>query len=406
MTRSNPHPGPLAGVRVLELAQILAGPTAGQMLADLGADVIKVEKLATGDDTRSYSEPRVAGVSAPFLTLNRNKRGLAIDLKNPSGQQVIKQMVARADVLIENYRHDTLDKLGIGYDVLRAINPALIYCAISGFGRSGPYASKGGFDLVAQGFSGLMSITGEPGGAPVKTGNPVADINAGMLAVIGVLSAYAHRLKTGIGQRVETSLMEAALHQTTWHAAAWFATGVSPGPLGSSHLLTAPYQAFKTADGYINIGGANQRNWARLCEVLDAPQWKDDARFATNAARMTNLPELVRLIEDKLGAQPSAYWLEKLDALGVPAGPVHTIGQALSHPQVAAREMIVETEHRTVGRTRALGFPVKLSGSPARVDRPAPLLGEHSREVLAEFGFTEQQINALIEQGVVEQARF
>src|SRR5512132_4030520 len=246
MTSQPTHPGPLAGMRVLELAQIMAGPTCGMLLADMGADVIKVEKLPGGDDARGYREPRINGVSAPFLILNRNKRGIALNLKDARGREILLRMVRAADVLTENYRRGTLEKLGLGYDVLRTHNAGLIYCAVSGFGRDGPYADRGGFDLIAQGFAGLMSITGVPGGPPVKTGNSVADINAGLLGTIGILAAYAHRLKTGEGQMVDTSLMEAALQQTGWHASVYFATGHSPGPTGSAHLLTAPYQAFAT----------------------------------------------------------------------------------------------------------------------------------------------------------------
>src|SRR6188768_2420435 len=246
-THGSEHPGPLRGMRVLELAQIIAGPTFGMLLADLGADVIKVEKLPGGDDSRGYREPRVNGVSAPFLMLNRNKRGIALDLKSPRGREVFMRLVRKADVVIENYRRDTMDKLGLGYEALAAENPALIYCAITGYGREGPLADRGGFDLVAQGFAGLMAITGEPGRPPAKNGNPVSDINAGLLAAIGVLAAYADRLKTGRGQCVDTSLFEAALQQTYWHAASYFATGESPGPLGSAHILTAPYQAFEAS---------------------------------------------------------------------------------------------------------------------------------------------------------------
>jgi len=230
-------------MRVLELAQIMAGPTCGMMLADMGADVVKVEKLPGGDDARGYREPRVNGVSAPFLMLNRNKRGIAVNLKHPAGRELLLRMVRDADVLTENYRRGTLEKLGLGYDVLAAANPGLIYCAVSGYGRNGPFGDKGGFDLIAQGFAGLMSVTGEPGGPPIKDGNSIADINAGILAALGIAAAYAHKLRTGEGQVVDTSLMEAALQQTYWHAAIYFATGASPGPTGSAHLLTAPYQA-------------------------------------------------------------------------------------------------------------------------------------------------------------------
>jgi crotonobetainyl-CoA:carnitine CoA-transferase CaiB-like acyl-CoA transferase len=401
-SRLPPHPGPLAGMRVLELAQIMAGPTCGMMLADMGADVIKVEKLPGGDDARGYREPRINGVSAPFLILNRNKRGLALDLKHPLGRDILLRLVKTADVVTENYRRGTLEKFGLGYDVLANVNPGLIYCAVSGYGRDGPLGDKGGFDLIAQGFAGLMSITGEPGRPPVKTGNPVADINAGILAVGGILAAYVHKLKTGQGQIVDTSLMEAALQQTYWQAAIYFATGESPGPTGSAHVLTAPYQAFRARDGWINIGGANQANWERIAEVLGHPEWRADPRFATNSARMDNLDALVALMDAVLVTRSKAEWLAAFDAAGVPAGAVHSLGEALTHPQTLARGMVVELEHPEAGATRALGSPVHFSATPTRIDRPAPLLGEHTREVLRESGYTDAEVDAFAAERVVE----
>jgi crotonobetainyl-CoA:carnitine CoA-transferase CaiB-like acyl-CoA transferase len=399
-----PHSGPLAGVRVLELAQIMAGPTTGLMLADLGADVIKVEKLPGGDDSRGYREPRINGVSAPFLMMNRNKRGIALNLKHPRGKEILLRMVRDADVLTENYRTGTLDKLGLGYEVLSAVNPGLIYCAITGFGLDGPLADKGGFDLIAQGFAGLMSITGEPGGAPAKTGNPVSDISAGNLAVIGILAAYVHKLKTGRGQVVDTSLMEAALQQTYWHAAIYFPTGQSPGPTGSAHVLSAPYQAFHARDGWINLGGANQANWERIAEVLGHPEWRDDPRFRTNTDRMANLEELVRLMNTVLFTRTRTEWIERFDAAGVPCGPVHSIGEALSHPQTVARGMVVETQHPAAGPTKAIGCPVHFSATPAAVTRPAPVLGEHTREVLRDYGYSDDEIDGFVADGVVQAA--
>jgi crotonobetainyl-CoA:carnitine CoA-transferase CaiB-like acyl-CoA transferase len=392
-------------MRVLELAQIMAGPTCGMLLADMGADVVKVEKLPGGDDSRGYTEPLVNGVSAPFMVLNRNKRGIAINLKHPAGRDVLLRMVRGADVLTENYRRGTLEKLGLGYDVLSAVNPGLVYCAVSGYGRNGPDADKGGFDLIAQGFSGLMSITGEPGGPPVKTGNPVADINAGILAAVGILAAYAHKQATGQGQVVDTSLMEAALQQTYWHAAIYFATGRSPGPTGSAHLLTAPYQAFATRDGWINIGGANQANWERIADVLGHPEWRDDARFATNSARMANLPALTDAMNKALATRTKAEWIAAFDAVGVPAGPVNSIGDALEHPQTRARDMVVEVDHPQAGPTRALGCPLHFSRTPTRITRAAPVLGEHTREVLHEHGYADADIDALVRDGVVEAPR-
>jgi crotonobetainyl-CoA:carnitine CoA-transferase CaiB-like acyl-CoA transferase len=399
---ASPHPGPLRGMRVLELAQIMAGPTCGMLLADMGADVVKVEKLPGGDDARGYREPRVNGVSAPFMMLNRNKRGIALNLKLPAGRDVLLRMVRDADVVTENFRRGTLEKLGLGYDVLSAINPGLIYCAISGYGRNGPAADKGGFDLIAQGFAGLMSITGEPGGVPVKTGNSVADINAGILAATGILAAYVHKLRTGVGQVVDTSLMEAALQQTYWHAAIYFATGESPGPTGSAHLLTAPYQAFHTRDGWINIGGANQANWERIADVLGHPEWRGDARFATNSARMANLPALVDAMNAVLVTRTNAEWISAFDVAGVPVGPVHTIGEALEHPQTLARDMVVGLVHPQAGSTKALGCPLHFSRTPTSITRPAPMLGEHTRELLREYDYDDRAIDALVAAGVVE----
>ncbi|HZA96534.1 MAG TPA: CoA transferase [Burkholderiaceae bacterium] len=389
-------------MRVLELAQIMAGPTAGMMLADMGADVIKVEKLPGGDDSRGYSEPQVNGVSAPFMILNRNKRGIALNLKHADGRAILLKMVRKADVLTENYRKGTLEKLGLGYDVLAAENPGLIYCAVSGFGRDGPLGDKGGFDLIAQGFAGLMSITGEPGGPPAKTGNSVADINAGILAVAGILAAYTHKLKTGEGQVVDTSLMEAALQQTYWHAAIYFATGQSPGATGSAHILTAPYQAFRASDGWINIGGANHANWERIADVLGHAEWRDDARFATNTARMQNIDALAAAMNNVIGTRSRSEWIEAFDKAGVPVGPVHTIGEALEHPQTLARGMVVDVLHPQAGPARALGCPLHFSRTPTETARAAPVLGEHTREVLHEFGYADAEIERLVSEGVIE----
>jgi len=396
------HPGPLAGMRVLELAQIMAGPTCGMMLADMGADVIKVEKLPGGDDARGYREPRINGVSAPFLMMNRNKRGIALNLKHAKGREVLLRLARDADVLTENYRRGTLEKLGLGYDVLAQVNPGLIYCAVSGYGLDGPLSGRGGFDLIAQGFAGLMSVTGEPGRPPVKNGNPVADVNAGILAAAGIAAAYAHKLKTGRGQIVDTSLMEAALQQTYWYAAIHFATGESPGPSGSAHLLTAPYQAFRASDGWINIGGANQSNWERIADVLGHPEWRDDPRFATNSARMENLPALTSRMDAVLATRTKAEWIERFDAAGVPVGPVHSIGEALAHPQTLARGMVVDLVHAQAGPTRALGCPIHFSETPTAITRSAPMLGEHTRQVLREHGYSDADVDALAAEGVVE----
>jgi len=391
--------GPLAGLKVLELAQIMAGPTCGMLLADLGADVIKVEKMPGGDDTRAMNRPSVNGESAAFMAMNRNKRGIALNLKLPAARDALKRMVGRVDVLTENYRKGTMEKLGLGYDALKALNPALIYCSISGYGRTGPYANKGGFDLVAQGVSGLMAITGEPGRPPIKSGNPICDINGGILAALGIVSAYVHRLKSGEGQLVDTSLYEAGIQQTYWQSAIFFATGQSPGAIGSAHLLSAPYQAFRARDGWLTIGGANQPNWERLARVLGAPEWLADERFRANSDRMKNLDALVPLVNAKLEQRSVREWIELLEAEGVPCGPINSIGDMLADPQTRARDMVVELEHPKAGRTRALGLPIKLSATPGAVKRPAPTYGQHTRDVLAEFGFPPAEIEALVATG-------
>jgi len=391
--------GPLDGVKVLELCQVMAGPTCGMLLADLGADVVKVEKLPGGDDTRAYDNPQVNGESAAFLAMNRNKRSIALDLKQPAGQEALKRLVRNADVLVENFRKGTMEKFGLGYDALRAINPSLVYCAITGYGHTGPYADKGGFDLVAQGVSGLMSITGEPGREPVKCGPPVCDINGGMLGALGIVAAYVHRLKTGEGQMVDTSLLEAGIHTTFWHSAIYFATGVAPAPTGSAHVLSAPYQAFPTRDGWVTIGGANPANWVRLARMMEHPELLEDARFKSNSARMQNRAALFDILAQKTRARTTQDLVAALDAAGIPAGPVNTIGEMLADPHVLARDMVVETVHPVAGPTKALGLPIKFTGTPGGVRRPAPQLGEHTREVLREAGIPDVEIDALARSG-------
>ncbi len=394
--------GPLQGLKVIEFAHIMAGPTCGLMLADLGANVIKVERLPGGDDTRRSVPPEIDGESAAFLMMNRNKRGIAIDLKSADGKEAALRLLSDADVAIENYRPGTMERLGLGYERLREHNPGLIYCEISGFGRSGPYAGRAGFDLVAQGMSGLMSITGEgPNRPPVKCGAPVTDITAGILAAMGVLAAYVHRLKTGEGQRVETSLLEAGVVHTYWQSAIAFATGRAPGAMGSAHPLSAPYQAFQTADGWITIGAANQANWVTLTKVLGAPELWDDERFETNAARMENRVALEQVLAAQFKRETTAEWLRRLEDAGVPAGPVLGLDEVHADPQVLAREMVLSVPHSRLGAHRTLGCPVKLSRTPVEIARGAPVYGEHTREILREHGYSEERVKALIRNGTV-----
>src|SRR6202140_5213931 len=319
--------GPLTGLKVIDLSHIMAGPACSMLLADMGADVIKVEKIPGGDDARRMAPPTISDESAAFLIMNRNKRGIALNLKTQEGRAVLSRLLKDADVLIENYRLGTMEKMGFGYSALRALNPKLIYCSISGFGRTGPYADRGGFDLVAQGMSGLMSITGEgPGCPPVKLGAPVTDITAGILARVGGLAAFHSRASSGQGQMVDTSLFEAGIIHTYWQSAIALATGKAPGPMGTGHPLNAPYQAFPVADGWITIGAANQGNWLRLLEALEAPELGDDPRFANNPERMRNLPALQAALTPLFRCRSSAEWLHRLEDAGGSAGPVRGAG--------------------------------------------------------------------------------
>ncbi len=398
--------GPLAGLKIVEFAHIMAGPVCGLMLADMGADVIKVEKMPGGDDSRRFLPPDIKGESAAFMMMNRNKRGIAVNLKSAGGQAAAKRLIGGADVVIENYRKGTMEKFGLGYDSCARDNPGLIWCELSGFGRTGPYAERGGFDLIAQGMSGLMSITGAnaaPGEkrAPMKVGAPLTDITAGILGAMGVLAATINRLKTGRGQRVDTSLFEAGIVHTYWQSAIAFATGIAPGPLGTAHPLNAPYQAFPTKDGWLTLGAANQANWLRLTEVLGASELAGDARFADNAGRMKHVRELEAALVPHFATRATAEWLEVLEAAGVPAGPVLDIDQMHRDQQTLAREMVVETDHPRAGAVKTLGLPVKFSDTPGGVARPAPTFGQHTREVLGELGFSGAEIEGLIKDGAV-----
>ena len=395
--------GPLKDLKVIDLSHIMAGPACSMLLADMGADVIKVERLPDGDDSRRMVPPTIADESAAFLIMNRNKRGIVVDLRAEAGRKVLSRLLKNADVLIENFRRGTMEQMGFGYQAVHALNPRLVYCSISGFGRTGPYADRGGFDLVAQGMSGLMSITGEgPGHPPVKIRAPITDITAGILACVGIPAALHSRESTGEGQMVDTSLFEAGIVHTYWHSAMCFATGRTPGPMGTAHPLNAPYQGFPTSDGWITVGAANQGNWLRLVEALGAPELRDDGRFLTNADRMRNLAALTAVLTLLFKRRSSAEWLHRLEQAGVPAGPVLEIGQMHTDPQVVAREMVVETIHPAAGEVKAIGLPIKFSDTPGGVRLPAPLFGEHTREVLRENGFTDKEIDQLLAEGIVQ----
>ncbi len=392
---------PLEGMLVLDCTQIMAGPFCTLLLADMGAEVIKIEKPHGGDDLRNMGSPTIGGYPSAFLAINRNKRSVALDLQRPEGREVFKRMAARADVVVENFRPGTMERLGLGYETLREVNPAIIYCSVSGFGRTGPYSRRGGFDLVAQGMSGVMSVTGEPGRPPVKAGVPLADLNAGMYAAYGVLCAYIHRLRTGQGQMVDTSLLEGAIAYTFWESAVYFATGQVPGPLGSAHRLVAPYQALRARDGYIIVGAANQSTWEALVRVLEREDLLEDPRFATPGDRKRHEDALVPILEEVLSQQDRAYWLERLEQAGVPAGPIYNLAEVYQDPHIRAREMLVEMPHPELGKVKQIGIPVKLSRTPGQMRLPPPALGEHTDEVLTRFGYTGEEVGELRKAGVI-----
>jgi crotonobetainyl-CoA:carnitine CoA-transferase CaiB-like acyl-CoA transferase len=379
-------------MRVLDLTQVMAGPYCTMLLADLGADVIKIELPGVGDQTRqSWGRPRAGEDSPAFYALNRNKRSVELDLRSDSGRAAFFDLLGSADVLVENFRPGVTERLGIDYPTLAPLRPELVYASISGFGQTGPYADRPGYDLIAQAMAGAISVTGEPDGEPVKCGLPVGDLGAGLFCTIAVLAAHAARLRTGVGQYVETSLYEAVLSMSVWESVEYWARGVVPRPLGSSNRMSAPYQAIRTQDGYLTIGVNNQRLWERLCGVLDRHDLFDDPRFRTNADRMDHRDELAALLTDIFATRPTEEWVSRLLAAGVPAGPILDYGDILGgDPHALARGMIQQVQHPTAGTLQLLGSPMKLSRTPVSVHRPPPLLGEHTEEVLAESAEPEQ----------------
>jgi len=392
----------LKGIRVLELAQIMAGPTCGLLLADLGAEVIKIEKTPAGDDTRNFLPPDINGEAAAFMMMNRNKKGIALNLKEKDGIKIFKEMVKNSDVVLENFRKGTLEKLGIGYDELSKINPKIILCEISGYGRTGPYSSKGGFDLVAQGMSGLMSITGESKNKPpMKVGAPITDITAGLLASTGILAALVHREKTGEGQKVDTSLFEAGIVHTYWQSAIAGATGKSPGPLGSAHPLTAPYQAFKTKDKWITVGASNQNTWLMLLKAINRMDLQEDEKFSSNINRKKNIDNLVEILSAEFIKKNSNEWLEIFDNNGLPCGPINSITEMFEDPQTIEREMIIEVDNKKAGKSKAIGMPIKFSKSKTEKSKGAPNLGEHTREIMLNFGYSHDEIEDFYNRKVI-----
>ena len=389
----------LDGVRVLDVTQVMAGPFCAMLLCDMGADVIKVEPPG-GDSTRRM--PGAVGTDSPsFNAVNRGKRGVVLDLTHAEGREAARRLALASDVLVENYRPGVMAKFGLGYEELSQAHAGLVYASISGYGQTGPAAGKGGFDLVAQGVSGLMSITGEAGRPPAKVGIPITDLGAGLFAVTGILSALLARATTGRGQRVDTSLVDAGVALSVWEATQYFSGRGVPTPLGSAHRMNAPYEAVRCADGYVTIGAANDRTFQRLCDALEHPEWATDPDYADNAQRVTHRGALAARIEEVMVRHPREHWLALFERHRVPSGPINDYADALSDPHVLARELVVDTEHPTLGRIKTLGTPVKLSDTPLIPGRPAPLLGQHTDEVLGGVGFSADEIASLRERGTV-----
>jgi crotonobetainyl-CoA:carnitine CoA-transferase CaiB-like acyl-CoA transferase len=393
-------PLPLAGVRVLDLTNILAGPYCTSVLGDLGAEVLKVESLE-GDPTRNF-DPKVNGESYCFAVLNRNKKSIAVDLKDPRGRDAIVRLAARSEIVVENFRPGVVKRLGIDYDSLKAANPSLIYASVSGFGQTGPYGGKGGFDIIAQGMSGIMMMTGYPGGRPAKVGIAMNDIAASVTVLYGILGAYIGKLRHGQGQYLETSLLESGMAWSIWEFGAFFGGGEIPSAMGTRHRRSAPYQAYRCKGGYVTVGAGTEKLWRQFAtQVVGRPDWLQDPRFQTLALRLRHADALEEVIEQALGKHPAAHWIERMDAAGVPGGPVYSYDQTLADPHVLHRRMVVEVEHPAIGRMKMPGLPIKSSGELTTIRAPAPLLGQHSRELLREAGYGESEVSALLADGVV-----
>jgi formyl-CoA transferase len=391
-----PIEAPLRGIRVLDLSRVLAGPFCSMILSDLGAEVIKVEMPGEGDDTRTYP-PFIGGLSSYFMSVNRGKKSVTLDLKKAEAREAIYRLAERSDIFLENFRPGVTARLGVDYENIRKVNPGIIYCSISSFGQTGPYASWPGYDIIIQGMGGLMGITGEPGRPPVRVGIAISDIGAGMWAAIAILAALRVREKTGVGQYIDISLLDGVVSWMTYAAGIYFATGRPPERMGSAHPSMVPYQAFEAGDGkYLLIAAGNDRLWATLCEGMGLKELAEDPRFSTMDRRVENRGELIPILEGEFRKRPRDEWLERLRRLGFPCGPVYTLDEVFRDPHVLSRGMLIEMEHPELGVIKQIGPPMKFSETPCTVGSPPPRLGEHTEEVLrAVAGYSDEEIERL-----------
>ncbi len=393
---------PLEGIKVLDMTRVLAGPYCTMLLSDMGADVVKIERPGAGDDTRAFGPPFVNGESTYFMSVNRNKRSLTLNLKEDKARDLLRQMLETVDVVVENFRPGTMESFGFGYEAVHAFNPKLVFCSISGYGHTGPDSKLPGYDLIVQGAGGVASLTGEPGGPPLKVGNSQGDVVAGMMAFQGILLALFARNQTGQGQKVDISMLDCQVAMLTYQAGAYFATGESPTRMGNQHPSITPYETFRCKDGYINLACGNDNMWRTFCKVVEHEEWPEDPRFLTNADRVQHRVELSEVLEPVIMQKTQQEWIGLLRQSGLPCGPIQTVGQVCEDPQILAREMVVPLEHPTAGPIKVTGIPLKLSDTPGEVHSPPPTLGQHTAEVLQEWlKINAADVDALQQSGVV-----
>jgi len=393
---------PLDGIKVLDLTRVLAGPYCTMLLADMGADVVKVERPGAGDDTRAFGPPFVNGESAYFMSINRNKRSLTLNLKEDKARQILRQLLETIDVVVENFRPGTMESFGFGYEAVHDFNPGLVFCSISGYGHTGPDADLPGYDLIIQGEGGAASLTGDTEGPPYKVGNSQADIVAGMMAFQGILLALLARNQSGTGQKIDISMLDCQVAMLTYQAGIYFATGESPTRLGNQHPTITPYETYRCKDGFINLACGNDNMWRTFCRVIGQEEWTEDPRFRTNADRVGHRRQLAALLEPVILQKTTQEWIDQLRQNGLPCGPIQTVGQVCEDPQVIARDMIVPLDHPTAGPIRVTGVPIKLSDTPGEIHSAPPTLGQHTTEVLGDWlQINATEAEALHQDGVV-----